>query len=200
MSDDDLNVSRETSDDLENKYQAYLNLLEKWNNSFSLVQSDSLKQYFDRHLADSLQLIKYITDKTHTILDVGSGAGFPAIPLATHSYQITASEIVSKKISFLKYCRYELALNTLDIYDGDVYLLSKSYDVVTSRAFSELDNLLKIQSNVSRETTYGLYLKGKTYEAELEKAREKWGFDAKIYPSQTSSEGVILEIRNLKAK
>ena len=191
-------VSRETL--LREKAHQYFLLLEKWNQAHSLVQSNSLKDFFERHFNDSTQLLPFIYESNPTIIDVGSGAGFPAIPLAIYGHDVTASEINNKKLSFLKYCRFELSLQNLSIFEGDIYSQKKSFDIVTARAFSALENLLIIQKNVSRETTRGLYLKGKSYVSEMEKASKKWHFDVKIHPSQTSPEGVILEITNLKTK
>lgn len=191
-----MNVSRET---LEARKNTYFNLLQKWNKTHNLVQSDSLGDFLSRHWEDSLQLREYISLGDLRILDIGSGAGFPGIPLACDGYDLTLCEIISKKVAFLKMAKSELGID-FKIIDSDAYKIRETFDIITSRAFSSLENILKIMVNVSHETSKGLFLKGKTFEEEIKKARDKFIFDMNIYPSQTSSEGVILEITNLKKK
>lgn len=190
------NVSRET---LLFRRNIFLDLLRKWNATHNLVQEKTLDDFFSRHWDDSLQLASIITDPSLKILDIGSGAGFPGIPLSAAGYNLSLCEITSKKIAFLKIARHEIGLN-YKIIDEDVWGLEGEYDIVMSRAFSNLENILKIMKKVSRETSKGIFLKGKKYKEEVENARTKFLFDLKIYPSQTSLEGVILEISNLQEK
>lgn len=191
-----MNVSRET---LMSRHKIFLDLLKKWNTSYNLVQKNTLDDFFMRHWEDSLQVGQFIFDKGMKILDIGSGAGFPGIPLACNGYDVTLCEIIGKKVAFLKIARHELQLD-FEIIDSDAYKIDKVYDIITSRAFSELENILKIMRNVSHETSRGLFLKGKKHREEIEKARDKFTFDVNIHPSQTSPDGVVLEITNLQEK
>lgn len=191
-----MNVSHET---LEDRKNTYFDLLQKWNKTHNLVQSNSLDDFLCRHWEDSLQLTKYIPLLNLRIFDIGSGAGFPGIPLACAGYNVTLCEIISKKVAFLKTAKSALGLD-FKIIDSDAYKIHETFDIITSRAFSALENILEIMMNVSHETSKGLFLKGKTFEEEVKKARDKFVFDLNIYPSQTSLEGVVLEITNLKKK
>jgi 16S rRNA (guanine527-N7)-methyltransferase len=74
---DNLNVSREVKQALLN----YQNLLLKWNKAINLISRNSEKDIWERHVLDSLQLLKYI-DFSDNILDIGSGGGFPGIVLS----------------------------------------------------------------------------------------------------------------------
>ena len=73
---DQLNVSRETFDRL----LIYQELLKKWQRSINIVSRGTIEDFWNRHVLDSLQIAKYI--KGETILDVGSGGGFPGMILA----------------------------------------------------------------------------------------------------------------------
>ena len=72
------NVSRETAE----KLTTFVALLKKWNAKMNLVSKNSLEEVWSRHVLDSLQLIKYIPHTAESFLDIGSGAGFPAVVLA----------------------------------------------------------------------------------------------------------------------
>ena len=73
-----LNVSRETMD----QFEAYLELLRKWQRRINLVANSTLIDAWQRHILDSAQLAKFYPPNTKKILDVGSGAGFPGLVLA----------------------------------------------------------------------------------------------------------------------
>jgi 16S rRNA (guanine527-N7)-methyltransferase len=191
-------VSRET---LEDRKAIYYDLLRKWNKSYNLVQQNTLKDFDHRHWDDSIQIAEYIANDEKSILDIGSGAGFPGLVLASAGYlNVTLCEIGHKKREFLKEAARQL--NVKAEIENDCYVIDKTFDFVVSRAFSELRILLEVQNNVSRETndTIGLYLKGEKHLEEIRKAQEKWAFDFEIFPSKTSEKGVILEIRKVEKK
>ena len=90
-------VSRETW----GEFEIYHQLLEKWQSKLNLVSNNSLKEFWNRHLLDSLQLIRYIPDNSR-ILDVGSGGGFPGAVLAiTKKYSVTCLDSDFKKCCFI---------------------------------------------------------------------------------------------------
>ena len=75
---DDLQISSELRD----KFEIYKALLFKWQKAVNLVSNNSLEDFWNRHISDSLQIVPYIYgDK---VLDVGSGGGFPALPITLH--------------------------------------------------------------------------------------------------------------------
>ena len=74
------NVSRETYKKLEN----YQTLVLEWNSKFNLISKSTEMNIWERHMVDSLQLIKYISKEDKILLDLGSGAGFPAVFLLEH--------------------------------------------------------------------------------------------------------------------
>ena len=192
-----VNIFPETSTDTLKKIALYYELLLKWNRSHNLVQHETLKpELFEtRHLIDCWQLVPYF-DTTKVILDIGAGAGLPGILLAIAGFDVHLVEIDMNKVSFLKNCKALLELNC-HILSTDIYTIDAKYEQVTSRAFSKLSTLLDIQLNVSRETK-GVFLKGESWESEVELARAEWLFDCAAYDSRSSANGKIIAITNLR--
>ncbi len=188
-------VSRETID----RIQLYIDLLNKWNHTHNLLQAKSFagNELEVRHLIDCWQLTHHIP-KSNSILDIGSGNGFPGILLSLAGYDVQMVERDRKKVSFLKCCISELNLSATAVCE-DVYTYKNFSQAITSRAFSSLSNLLRIQEIVSRETI-GYFLKGKNVIQEIEEAKEEWLFDFKCHPSLSSEDGIILVISNVVRK
>ncbi len=189
------NVSRETID----KIQVYMHLLRKWNQTHNLLQREALvvDEFERRHLIDCWQLTDCIP-KDASILDIGSGNGLPGILLSLAGYNVEMTEKDQKKVSFLKYCVSELELTAV-INCVDVYRYKSVHSILTSRAFSSLENLMSIQENVSRETI-GYFLKGQNVNQEIEEAKLKWSFNVKCHPSLSSKDGVILVVSDVVRK
>ena len=78
------NVSRETMDD----FYSFKNLLMKWNTEINLVSSNTIVDFMTRHVLDSVQLIKYFHSVKGKLRDIGTGGGFPGIPLAIYAKNI----------------------------------------------------------------------------------------------------------------
>lgn len=192
-----LNVSRETI----LLFEIYFKEIEKWNQKMSLIQEKTEKDFFDRHIIDSLQICEHINNKATRVADIGSGAGFPGMVLSMMGYKkVTLFESNTKKVVFLS----EIARLT----NTDVVIKNKRiekeknmYDVFVSRACCSLTILLKYMLDVSRETNpIGIFHKGQGFAAEEKEARIKWDFDIEKYQSITSSGGVIVRISNVRER
>lgn len=179
--------------------EKYYHFLVKWNKSLNLVQRNTLvPEVFEmRHLIDCWQLTMYL-DKNLPVLDIGSGAGLPGILLSIAGFDVHLVEQDMNKASFLKNCKSHLALDC-QILPVDIFSLDAKYTQLTSRAFSQLEVLLEIQSNVSRETK-GVFLKGGNFEAEMECCKKKWLYDVVLHNSHSSEEGKVVVISNLRDK
>ena len=129
-------------------FAKYRDLLLEWNEKFNLTAITDPDEIEEKHFIDSLYLDKYVDLDNKTLLDVGSGAGFPGIPLAiAHpNLKVTLLESNGKKVSFLKEVVKQLELKNVDIIQGRVEELNKreSFDIVTARAVKELNILLEI--------------------------------------------------------
>ena len=136
------------SKEMISSFARYRDLLLEWNEKFNLTAITDLDEIEEKHFIDSLYLDKYVELENKSLLDVGSGAGFPGIPLAiAHpNLRVTLLESNGKKVSFLKEVVKDLKINNVDIIQGRVEELNKreSFDIVTARAVKELNILLEI--------------------------------------------------------
>ena len=199
---DKYNVSRETIADLE----TFQNLVLEWNKKFNLISKSSEKDIWKRHILDSLQLINYIDTEDKTLYDFGSGAGFPGVVLAIFAkhnlpnLNITLIESIKKKAHFLEEVKNALGLNVNIINDRIEKIKLKKSDIITSRALAALENLFEYAIPFSKKDTKLIFPKGISWQVELENAQKKWNFTYDKIPSETSEEGVILIVKNLRRK
>ena len=130
------------------KFESYLDLLLEWNEKFNLTAITDKDEIEEKHFIDSIELVKYFDVKNKTLLDVGTGAGFPGIPLAIvePTLKVTLLESNGKRVSFLKEAVKVLDLKNVDIIQGRVEELGtrEKYDFVTARAVKELNILLEL--------------------------------------------------------
>jgi 16S rRNA (guanine527-N7)-methyltransferase len=119
----------------------YIELLVKWNRVHNLTAVREPEQMVVVHLLDSLSLLPYLRDRA-SLLDVGSGAGLPGIPIAVArpELQITLLDSNHKKVAFLQQVKAELALANVTIVCERVetWRPQQTFDVVVSRAFADL--------------------------------------------------------------
>jgi 16S rRNA (guanine527-N7)-methyltransferase len=188
-------------DDLEH----YAALLRKWNAVQNLVSRETLAEIWPRHIEDSLQLVPLLRPHDRQIIDLGSGGGFPAIPMAIASREterrFTLVEPVAKKASFLRAVARELALPvSVESVRAEQIDSRETFDVVTSRALAALPKLLGYGVDFLRPGGHMLLLKGRTFREEMALAAQLFDFDVIVHPSSTDPEAAILEISNPRAK
>ncbi|MEW6591439.1 MAG: 16S rRNA (guanine(527)-N(7))-methyltransferase RsmG, partial [Pseudomonadota bacterium] len=122
------------------KLLAYLALLDKWNRVYNLTAVRDAERMVSHHLLDSLAAVPFF--KGEKVLDVGSGGGLPGIPLAIArpDLQVTLIDSIAKKTAFLLQAKAELGLSNLNVVTSRVedYKPATGFDVITSRAFSDL--------------------------------------------------------------
>ncbi len=123
------------------KLAAYLRLIDKWNKVHNLTAVREPAQMVVLHLLDSLSVLPHVAG-ARTLLDVGSGAGLPGIPLAIArpDLAVTLLDSSHKKAAFLRQAKAELALANVEVACERVerWRPPVSFDVVVSRAFAEL--------------------------------------------------------------
>jgi len=185
--------------------EAFAALLRKWNAVQNLVSRETLDELWPRHIEDSLQLLPLLRDGDLEILDIGSGGGFPAIPLAIASREtqrrFTLVEPVGKKVAFLRTVARELALPiTVKAVRVEALDSRETYDAITSRALAALPELLRMCSRHLAPKGHLLLPKGMNYRRELDAAAQLYDFDVVVHPSRTDPEAAILEIGKLRAK
>jgi len=182
----------------------YLDLLRRWSGVQNLVSRETLDQVWHRHVADSLQLAPEVV-AADRVLDLGSGAGFPALPLAIYfkggPQQFLLVESNRRKASFLRTVIRELRL-TAEVYSSriEAIRLERPPDVITARALAPLPRLLRMTDLHWGPATAGLFLKGREYVEELVESRALWQFDVVDWPSATDPSGRVLKIEHLSMK
>jgi 16S rRNA (guanine527-N7)-methyltransferase len=191
-------VSRETLARL----ITYAAMLEDWNARHNLVSRASLADLWRRHFWDSAQLAPLVPAEAKSLVDLGSGAGFPALVLAEllreRRPRIVLYEATAKKCRFLEAVAERLAL-AVEIRNARIEDSERErFDVVTARACAPLTELLAYAHTFWGKGTLGLFLKGQNIEAELTEARKSWRIAAQRHPSRSDPSGVILEIRELQ--
>ncbi len=196
-------VSRETIISLK-KYENDLIIANK---TLNLVGKSTIDQIWIRHFLDSAQVVDFIDKNCKTLLDVGSGAGFPGLVLAIIlkdrkiPLKVKLIEKSSKKTKFLKKIIDDLHLN-VEVIDKNIFEYTKklSEDVFVARAFKPLEIILElIHNQVENWKKFFVFL-GKTGKNELLQASKIWDIEYKQRVSVTSGDSIVIEINRLKKK
>lgn len=145
----------------------YLSELKEWNKKINLTAITDDRDIVIRHFLDSLTPASFLAHQK-TLLDIGSGAGFPGIPLkiVLPDLKVTLMDSVNKKIIFMKHIIRTLGLEQIEAVhargeDGAVIKrFAASFDVVTSRAFSGLKEFLNIARPYIKDKGIILVVKG----------------------------------------
>lgn len=189
-----LNVSRETL----GRLKLYVGLLQDWNSRHNLVSAASLEDVWRRHVLDSAQLVRLLPAGARTLVDLGSGAGFPGLILALlleDELSVTLIEATAKKARFLT----EVATRTgvaVQILHGRIEETPPAiFDVITARACAPLDRLLGYAQRFAGPGSVCLFLKGQNVGVELTEALNSWRINVQRHPSISDPAGTILEVR-----
>ena len=196
-------VSRETIASL----KKYEDLLIKANKTLNLVGKSTIKDIWIRHFLDSVQVIDFIDKNSKTLVDMGSGAGFPGLVLAITikdrkiPLKIKLIEKSPKKVKFLKNIIKELQLNVevinKNILDEPIKFID---DIFVARAFKPLGTILELMHNKAKNWKKFFIFLGKTGKDELLQASKIWDIEYKQRVSVTSSDSIVIEINRLKKK
>lgn len=164
-----LEMGLDISQPVQQKLLDYLALIYKWNKVHNLTAVRDPAEMVTLHLLDSLSVLPHIQVKR--LLDVGSGAGLPGIPLAIclPELQVTVLDSIEKKASFMRQVKAELGLGNLEVVSGRVeqYKPSELYDVIISRAFSDLQLFTKLTQHLVKPGGQWLAMKGVQPDDEL---------------------------------
>ncbi len=140
----------------------YLLLLQKWNKAYNMTSIDQLPQMVTHHALDALAVIKYFAG--NRIIDVGTGGGIPGFILAIMfpAKQLVLLDAVGKKARFMRQVVRELKLENVEIIHARVenYFPDEKFDVVTSRAFSEMSQFLQLTAHLGTDKCRFLAMKG----------------------------------------
>lgn len=192
-----INVSRETYE----KLYCYVDLVTRWQAKLNLISVKTLPDIWHRHVLDSLQLISHLTDPVNALYDIGSGAGFPAIPIAIASHS-TCSMVESdqRKAIFLSEATRKLELKAHVISERAESLSGVNADIITARACAPLTQLCAWSAPLLSTGGKCLFLKGRQYRNEIEGALVIWDFHYDVSPSITDPEAAIVTISQLRKR
>ncbi len=192
----ELDVSRETMDRLAN----FADLVQKWNGSINLVSRNSVLDLWPRHIQDSLQISELVPAGMNDWCDLGSGGGFPGLVVAILAKEnlpkrhVVLIESDQRKSAFLRTVIRELDLNAKVNTQRIEAVEPQAAEVISARALADLTILLGYFERHAKNTGIGLFQKGKTWEKELEEARQQWSFNVEAIKSKTEPEAVILKV------
>jgi len=187
-------VSRETLARLE----THAELLCRWSARINLVGANTLADPWRRHFLDSAQLLAHVPPGTQTLIDLGSGAGFPGLVLAILGVSgVELIEADARKCAFLREAA-RLAAAPVTIRNARIEAVpSRIVDVVTARGCAPLDRLLQLARPFIGPDTVCLFLKGEQAAQELTAAGQAWTMDATCHDSRSDPRGVILCLRRV---
>ena len=152
------------------KLVRYVTTLHKWNKTHNLTAIRDPQQMIGRHLLDSLSIARYLTGQT--LLDVGSGAGLPGIPLAVVKphLNVTCLDSVLKKTRFMLFAANALDLANVSVSHARVEALKHEggYDMIVARAFSSIEKLCALTEHLLAPEGQILAMIGRPLETEFE--------------------------------
>jgi 16S rRNA (guanine527-N7)-methyltransferase len=192
-----MNVPRETLARLD----AFVALLKRWNQTLNLVsKADLAGDLSGRHIAQSLALLPHFPAGTDRFIDLGSGGGFPALPIAIVSdYHVDLVESDQRKAAFLQTALATLGLRGKVWADRIEASQVPPAQCVTARALAALPQLLGYTHRLLQPGGIALFLKGDRAEAEIEAARIHWRMQAELIESQPKGSR-ILKISRLEPR
>lgn len=203
MSLDCFQAQFDVSADVMERLIIYHDLLIKWQKAINLVGPKTVDDAWQRHFADSAQLLPHMMLTQKIVFDLGSGAGFPGLVLAMMDTTLDVHLIESdeRKAQFLRTVSRETGIavhvhcTRIEHLDVDVVP-----DVITSRALSHLDDLIKYSMAwaCQNPALLLLFLKGEAALEEVEVAKAKYDFSLKMKNSLTHDEAKIMLITDVK--
>jgi len=183
--EDNCNVSRETLQ----KLMEYEKILLAWNKKINLISNSTGNNIWVRHFLDSAQLRSFLNNFENSIIDIGSGAGFPGLVLSIIGFKnVSLVEKNFKKCTFLNYVVSNLGLDTIVINDN-IENIKLDVDVIVSRAFADVKKIMYSTKNMNYKKI--LLLKSKNVISEFDDI-DKTSY--KIYNGADLTNSVIVEI------
>lgn len=157
------------------QYNLLVDIFPEWNQKVNLISRKDIENLFEHHILHSLAIAKIFKFETGTrIIDIGTGGGFPGIPLAIMfpDAEFDLVDSIGKKITVVDEISKSLNLKNVKAIKARAELLPAKYDFVVSRAVTAFPDFIKISNNLFRDkkniSNQGIiYLKGGDFEDEL---------------------------------
>ncbi len=158
-------------------FYKYMNMLIQWNEKINLTAIIEPKDIIKKHFIDSLTILKYINEND-TVIDIGTGAGFPGIPIkiAKNNIDVTLLDSLNKRINFLNEVINENKLENISAVHSRVEDFAKNnrekFNVVTSRAVASLNVLLEYMLPLVKIGGKCVCMKGSNIEEEIKDSKK----------------------------
>lgn len=177
-----------------------VDLVLRWNARINLVAEADRQRIWERHILDSLQILALVPPATRSVLDIGTGAGFPGLVVALSSEIPTLLvEADLRKAAFLREAVRLTGANATVVAQR-VEDVSAQVDLVTSRAVAKLTRLISWAKPRMTSDGYCLFQKGRTARDELAAAEGAWRMRAESFPSLVAPEAVILRLSRIEPR
>lgn len=178
------------------RLETYAALLVKWQKAINLVGPKTLPDLWRRHFLDSAQLAPLIPGGVRTLVDIGSGAGFPGLVLAIMGAapEVHLIEADRRKAEFLRAVSRETAAPATVHAARIEAVADLKADAITARALAPLAELLSMTEALRHRDTVCLFPKGAGAASELTAAEEKWMMRVEAVPSATAPDATIFRL------
>ena len=161
-------------------FQKYIELFLEANSKINLISKNDEKFIWEKHIYDSLSFEKFLNKygikdlKNKTLLDIGTGGGFPSVPLAIKypELSVTALDSIKKKLNVIQSIKEDLGINNLSILcDRAENIRGKKYDFITSRAVAALKILIPYALPLLKKGGYFIAYKSVKVDEEIKEAQ-----------------------------
>ena len=182
-------VPRETMARLD----AFAALLVEENEHHNLMSKSTTGQLWQRHFADSAQLLAFAPSRDSSWVDLGSGAGFPGLIVAAlHRGPVTLIEERRLRADFLRRAAATLEVDAEILHARVERVAQRRFDVISARAFAPLGRLLDLGTGLSTTNSVWILPKGRNAQSELEALDASWQGDFRLEASATDPEARII--------
>ena len=165
-----LDITTEQAD----KLTGYVQRIDKWNKAYNLTSVRDPEQMMVKHILDSLAVTRFVSGKR--VIDVGPGPGLPGMPLAIMlpDIEFTLLDSLGKRVRFMKQCAFELGLtNVTPVYSRvEEHEPAQPYDIVLSRAFASLKDMLHWCQHLVDSSGVFFALKGQFPQSEIDEVSD----------------------------
>lgn len=159
-----------------NKLIAFIELIAKWNKAYNLTAIRDKSEMASLHILDSLAILPHLHGQS--LIDIGTGAGLPAIPLAIYrpEMEFLLLDSNSKKTRFVQQAILELKLKNASVHHGRVedFKTETGFDTVTCRAFASMENIMQLTAHLFSDNGILLAMKAQQTNDELNKLKQNY--------------------------
>ena len=172
-------IGIEITDEQKEQFDTYHKLLEEWNKVMNLTGITEYEEVVEKHYVDSLSIVKVMNmNHVDTVIDVGTGAGFPGLPIAISSKaEVTLLDSLNKRVNFLNSISTELGLNNVNTIHGRAEEMGvnqkyrEKYDIAVSRAVAPMNVLVEYLLPFVKTGGICICMKGPKADEELKEAK-----------------------------